>query len=35
MAALKEEGKVRNVGVSNFSVAQMKRAPTTPWRPAY
>jgi aryl-alcohol dehydrogenase-like predicted oxidoreductase len=28
MAKLKEEGKVRNIGVSNFSVAQMKRAQT-------
>jgi len=26
MARLKEEGKVRNIGVSNFNVAQMKRA---------
>jgi aryl-alcohol dehydrogenase-like predicted oxidoreductase len=26
MAKLKEEGKVRNIGVSNFNVAQMKRA---------
>jgi aryl-alcohol dehydrogenase-like predicted oxidoreductase len=26
MAALQSEGKVRNIGVSNFSVAQMKRA---------
>jgi aryl-alcohol dehydrogenase-like predicted oxidoreductase len=26
MAALQAEGKVRNIGVSNFSVAQMKRA---------
>jgi aryl-alcohol dehydrogenase-like predicted oxidoreductase len=26
LAALKEEGKVRHVGVSNFNVAQMKRA---------
>jgi aryl-alcohol dehydrogenase-like predicted oxidoreductase/uncharacterized RmlC-like cupin family protein len=26
LAALKREGKVRNIGVSNFSVAQMKRA---------
>src|ERR1700733_9239627 len=26
MAALKREGKVRNIGVSNFNVAQMKRA---------
>src|SRR5713226_6167129 len=26
LAALKEEGKVRNIGVSNFNVAQMKRA---------
>jgi aryl-alcohol dehydrogenase-like predicted oxidoreductase len=26
MAKLKEEGKVRHIGVSNFSVAQMKRA---------
>src|ERR1700693_4369806 len=26
MARLKEEGKVRNIGVSNFSAAQMKRA---------
>ena len=27
MARLREEGKVRWIGVSNFSVAQMKRAP--------
>src|SRR5262249_15508346 len=27
MAALKQEGKVRHIGVSNFNVAQMKRAP--------
>src|SRR5947209_15577893 len=26
MAKLKEEGKVRNIGVSNFNVAQMERA---------
>jgi aryl-alcohol dehydrogenase-like predicted oxidoreductase len=26
MAALQSEGKVRNIGVSNFSIAQMKRA---------
>ena len=26
LAALKQEGKVRNIGVSNFSVAQMRRA---------
>src|SRR5580698_7096198 len=26
MAALKREGKVRNIGVSNFDVSQMKRA---------
>jgi aryl-alcohol dehydrogenase-like predicted oxidoreductase len=26
MAKLRDEGKVRNIGVSNFSVAQMKRA---------
>src|SRR3989442_6895405 len=26
MAALQSEGKVRNIGVSNFNVAQMKRA---------
>src|SRR5947207_4861458 len=26
MAALQREGKVRNIGVSNFNVAQMKRA---------
>ena len=26
MARLKEEGKVRHIGVSNFNVAQMKRA---------
>jgi aryl-alcohol dehydrogenase-like predicted oxidoreductase len=26
MATLKAEGKVRNIGVSNFNVAQMKRA---------
>src|SRR5438552_18545716 len=26
MAKLKEEGKVRNIGVSNFDVSQMRRA---------
>ncbi len=26
MAELKEEGKVRHIGVSNFDVEQMKRA---------
>ena len=39
MAALKSEGKVRNIGVSNFSVAQMKRAqaiaPITSLQPRY
>ena len=28
LARLKEEGKVRWIGVSNFTVGQMKRAPT-------
>ena len=39
MAALKEEGKVRHIGVSNFNVAQMKRAqaiaPITSLQPRY
>ena len=39
LAALKKEGKVRNIGVSNFSVAQMKRAqaiaPITSLQPRY
>src|SRR5438105_9753740 len=39
MARLKEEGKVRNLGVSNFNVAQMKRAqaiaPITSLQPRY
>src|SRR4029077_1715751 len=39
MARLKEEGKVRNIGVSNFDVAQMKRAqtigPITSLQPPY
>jgi aryl-alcohol dehydrogenase-like predicted oxidoreductase len=39
MAKLKEEGKVRNIGVSNFDVAQMKRAlaisPITSLQPPY
>lgn len=39
MARLKEEGKVRWIGVSNFSVAQMKRAqsiaPITSLQPPY
>ncbi len=39
MAALKKEGKIRNIGVSNFSVAQMKRAqaiaPITSLQPRY
>jgi aryl-alcohol dehydrogenase-like predicted oxidoreductase len=39
MARLKEEGKVRYIGVSNFSVAQMKRAqkiaPITSLQPPY
>jgi aryl-alcohol dehydrogenase-like predicted oxidoreductase/uncharacterized RmlC-like cupin family protein len=39
MAALKREGKVRNIGVSNFDVAQMKRAqaiaPITSLQPRY
>ena len=30
LARLKEEGKVRWIGVSNFSVAQMQRAQTSP-----
>jgi aryl-alcohol dehydrogenase-like predicted oxidoreductase len=39
LAALKKEGKVRHIGVSNFSVAQMKRAgaiaPITSLQPRY
>jgi aryl-alcohol dehydrogenase-like predicted oxidoreductase len=39
MAALKDEGKVRHIGVSNFSVAQMRRAqaiaPITSLQPRY
>jgi aryl-alcohol dehydrogenase-like predicted oxidoreductase len=39
LAALKQEGKVRHVGVSNFNVAQMKRAqaiaPITSLQPRY
>src|SRR6516165_5979868 len=39
LAALKAEGKVRHIGVSNFSVAQMQRAqavaPTTSLQPRY
>src|SRR6201997_4870466 len=39
LAALKEEGKVRNIGVSNFNVAQMQRAqaiaPITSLQPPY
>jgi aryl-alcohol dehydrogenase-like predicted oxidoreductase len=39
MAKLKQEGKVRNIGVSNFNVAQMKRAlaiaPITSLQPRY
>ena len=39
MAALKREGKVRHIGVSNFSVAQMERcrgiAPITSLQPPY
>jgi aryl-alcohol dehydrogenase-like predicted oxidoreductase len=39
LARLKEEGKVRNIGVSNFSVSQMKRAqmiaPITSLQPPY
>src|SRR2546423_1987353 len=39
MAALQKEGKVRNIGVSNFKVAQMKRAqaiaPITSLQPRY
>lgn len=39
LARLKEEGKVRHIGVSNFSVAQMKRAqaiaPITSLQPPY
>ena len=39
MARLKEEGKVRNIGVSNFNVKQMKRAaaiaPITSIQPPY
>src|SRR4051794_4677909 len=39
MAKLKEEGKVRNIGVSNFNVVQMRRAmaiaPITSLQPRY
>lgn len=39
MARLKQEGKVRNIGVSNFSVSQMQRAqaiaPVTSLQPPY
>ena len=39
MAKLKEEGKVRYIGVSNFNVAQMERAakivPVTSLQPPY
>jgi aryl-alcohol dehydrogenase-like predicted oxidoreductase len=39
LAALKQEGKVRHIGVSNFNVAQMKRAqaiaPITSLQPPY
>jgi len=39
LAALKNEGKVRSIGVSNFNVAQMKRAqaitPITSLQPRY
>jgi aryl-alcohol dehydrogenase-like predicted oxidoreductase len=39
LAALKAEGKVRNIGVSNFNVAQMRRAqaiaPITSLQPRY
>ena len=39
MAALQKEGKVRNIGVSNFNVGQMKRAqaiaPITSLQPRY
>src|SRR4051812_37462145 len=39
MAALKQEGKVRNIGVSNFNVGQMERAqaiaPITSLQPRY
>jgi aryl-alcohol dehydrogenase-like predicted oxidoreductase len=39
LAALKQEGKVRHIGVSNFNVAQMKRAqaiaPITSLQPRY
>jgi aryl-alcohol dehydrogenase-like predicted oxidoreductase len=39
LAKLKEEGKVRHIGVSNFSVAQLKRAheiaPVTSLQPPY
>lgn len=39
LARLKEEGKVRHIGVSNFSVSQMRRAqsiaPITSLQPPY
>src|SRR5207237_4831258 len=39
MAALQKEGKIRNIGVSNFNVAQMRRAqdiaPITSLQPRY
>ena len=39
LAKLKEEGKIRNIGVSNFNVSQMKRAqaiaPITSLQPPY
>jgi aryl-alcohol dehydrogenase-like predicted oxidoreductase len=39
LAALKQEGKIRHIGVSNFNVAQMKRAlaiaPITSLQPRY
>jgi aryl-alcohol dehydrogenase-like predicted oxidoreductase len=39
LAALKQEGKVRHIGVSNFNIAQMKRAqaiaPITSLQPRY
>src|SRR6201995_3543575 len=39
LAALKQEGKVRHIGVSNFNVAQMQRAqaiaPITSLQPRY